>query len=418
MRKKSIAIISLVLSLLMVMSVFSVITVSAEVVSGEDTANNITWSFDTDTKTLTINGSGDYPDYTYHNLEPWFQYAGDAETLILGEGFTSIADMAFQTVYSELETLKLPDSLKTIGKGAFDGADQLFSVDFGSGVETIGSGAFGGCDFYEISIPSNVKTIEGGAFYDNKNLSQVTFAEGLETIGALAFADTALKSVTIPDSVTSIGKQAFGYYYDEPYDDDGTTSLFGMYPVDFFEIHASASNAAAAKYAKDNKFTLCTGAASISPKSVSLKAGATKKITVKNAAVTGWSTPNKKIALVKNGTVYALKKGSATITAKTLQGKKLTCKVKVTTNPTIKVNGKKFKASTRYTVKKGKTIKVTITGKSSKVKNVYSSTKKKIAKVISKNTAKTVKIKGLKKVGATVTIKVNGVAFKVKVKVK
>lgn len=147
MKKKSIAIISLVLSLLMVMSVFSVITVSAEVVGGTDDSNGITWSFDTDTKTLTINGSGDYPDYTYPNLEPWFQYAGDAETLILGEGFTSIADMAFQTVYSELETLKLPDSLKTIGKGAFDGADQLFSVDFGSGVETIGSGAFGGCDF-------------------------------------------------------------------------------------------------------------------------------------------------------------------------------------------------------------------------------------------------------------------------------
>ncbi len=417
MKKKSIAIISLVLSLLMVMSVFSVITVSAEVVGGTDVDNGITWSFDTDTKTLTLNGSGDYPDYTYPNLEPWFEYAGDAETLILGEGFTSIAKAAFQTVYSELETLKLPDSLKTIGVSAFDGLDQLFSVDFGSGVETIGSGAFGGCDFYTLSIPSNVKTIEGGAFDENKNLSQVTFAEGLETIGASAFADTALKSVTIPDSVTSIGKKAFGYNYDEWYNDDGNV-VAGLYPVSFFEIHASASNTAAAKYAKDNKFTLCTGAASISPKSVSLKAGATKKITVKNAAVTNWSTSNKKVAIVKNGTVYALKKGSATITAKTLLGKKLTCKVKVTTSPTIKVNGKKFKASTRYPVKKGKTIKVTITGKSSKVKNVYSSTKKKIAKVISKNTAKTVKIKGYKKGGATVTIKVNGVAFKVKVKVK
>ena len=79
---------------------------------------------------------------------------------------------------------------------------------------------------------------------------------------------------------------------------------------------------------------------------------------------------------------------------------------------------KKYSAKTTYTVKKGKTLTVTITGKAPGVNNSYATTKKTIAKVISKKTVTKVKIKGLKKGTATVTIKVNGVAFKIKVKVK
>lgn len=80
--------------------------------------------------------------------------------------------------------------------------------------------------------------------------------------------------------------------------------------------------------------------------------------------------------------------------------------------------GNAYKSSKTYSVNKGKTLTVKITGKASAVKNKYSSSKSKIAKVISKDSAATAKIKGLKKGSAKVTIKVNGVAFKIKVKVK
>lgn len=167
--------------------------------------------------------------------------------------------------------------------------------------------------------------------------------------------------------------------------------------------------------------------------SITLKAGAVKSIDFDSSREVPLykkkaSTTNKKVA---KGTieedydncnnyvkVYAFKKGTATIKFKDCYDNSHSLKVKVTTNPTIKVAGKKFKASKTYTVKKGKTIKVSITGKSPIVKNAYSSSKKSVAKVTSKNTAKTVKIKGYKKGSAKVTIKVNGVAFKIKVKVK
>lgn len=155
----------------------------------------------------------------------------------------------------------------------------------------------------------------------------------------------------------------------------------------------------------------------LSKTSLSLKAGASKTLTVSNGKAKSWSSSKKSVALVKNGKITALKKGFATITVKLTNGKKLTCKVNVTTSPALKINGSKFKASKTYTVKKNKSLKVKITGKAKEVKNVYKSTDKKVAKVTSSTSAKSIKIKGYKQGKASVTIKVNGVKFKVKVKV-
>ena len=66
-------------------------------------------------------------------------------------------------------------------------------------------------------------------------------------------------------------------------------------------------------------------------------------------------------------------------------------------------------------MKKGKTKSVTITGKASTVNNVYTNTK--IAKIISKSSASTIKVKGLKKGSTTLKLRVNGVVLKLKVKV-
>ncbi|MBR2280214.1 MAG: hypothetical protein IJ903_04730, partial [Ruminococcus sp.] len=85
-----------------------------------------------------------------------------------------------------------------------------------------------------------------------------------------------------------------------------------------------------------------------------------------------------------------------------------TCKVTVTTSPKL--------SKKTVTVKKNKTVSVKITGKAKAVKNVYTNTK--IAKITSKNTAATLKIKGLKKGSTTLKVKVNGVVLKLKVKVK
>ena len=148
--------------------------------------------------------------------------------------------------------------------------------------------------------------------------------------------------------------------------------------------------------------------AKISKTKASVKAGRTVTLKVTNGTVKTWSSSNKKVAAVSKGKVTGLKKGSAIITATTTTGKKLTCKVTVTTSPKL--------SKKSVTVKKGKTVSVKITGKASTVKNVYTNTK--YAKIISAETAAKIKVKGLRKGKTTLKVKVNGVVLKLKVKVK
>ena len=155
----------------------------------------------------------------------------------------------------------------------------------------------------------------------------------------------------------------------------------------------------------------------LSAKTAKLSAGKTKTLKVTDGEVKSWSTSDKTVATVKNGKVTALSKGKATVTAKLKTGEKLSCKITVTSDPSIRINGKKFKPSRIYSVKVKNKLTVTITGKASSVKNVYGSSNKRIAKITSKKTAKKVYIKGLKKGSAKITVKVNGVSFKIKVKV-
>ena len=115
------------------------------------------------------------------------------------------------------------------------------------------------------------------------------------------------------------------------------------------------------------------------------------------------------MATVKNGKITALNKGTVTITATLTTGKKLTCKVTVTTAPKL--------SKTNVKVKKGGTAVVKLDGKVSSINNKYTNTK--VAKITSKTNASTLKIKGLKKGETTLKIKVNGaktLCLKVKVK--
>jgi beta-N-acetylhexosaminidase len=111
--------------------------------------------------------------------------------------------------------------------------------------------------------------------------------------------------------------------------------------------------------------------------SISLKAGKNKTLMVNNGVVEKWSSSNKKVATVNNGKVTALKKGNAVITAVLANGNSITCKVKVTSIPKIKVAGYKSKSDNVYLFSKYKIIKVKITGKASNVNNIYTSSNKK-----------------------------------------
>lgn len=76
---------------------------------------------------------------------------------------------------SKLSSVKLPQSLKTIGNMAFDGCSNLKEIEIPNGIETIGSTAFRYCALTSLVIPESVKSIADYAFNNCKHLMEVFF---------------------------------------------------------------------------------------------------------------------------------------------------------------------------------------------------------------------------------------------------
>ena len=87
-----------------------------------------------------------------------------------------------------MSSLVIPDSVTSIGDGAFDGCSSLCSL----------------------VIPDSVTSIGKSAFYDCESLSSLVIPDSVTSIGDKAFKNcTSLSSLIIPDSVTCIGDSVF-----------------------------------------------------------------------------------------------------------------------------------------------------------------------------------------------------------------
>ena len=120
---------------------------------------------------------------------------------------TLIAYRAKETNYT------IPNSVTTIGEGAFSYCKSLISINIPNSVTTIGEEAFGGCEFLvNINIPNSVTTIGRGAFGRCDSLTSINIPNSVTTIGNWGFgACKSLTSITIPNSVVTIIGNPFIY---------------------------------------------------------------------------------------------------------------------------------------------------------------------------------------------------------------
>ena len=151
------------------------------------TAGSLTWKYDTGTKTLTISGKGEMPNYDWEHPVPWQEHSQEMQKLVVEEGVMGIGDNAFQNAGS-LISASLPKTLTRIGDEAFASCLNLPMVTLPAGVTRIGNSAFTYCS----------------------NLAMATLPVALQEIGEYAFAQCSkLSSVVIPAGVISIGHGAF-----------------------------------------------------------------------------------------------------------------------------------------------------------------------------------------------------------------
>ena len=111
---------------------------------------------------------------------------------------------------SSITSIIIPDSLTSIGAGAFERCSSLKNATISDNVTFIGNSAFLGCSKLEnISIPESITSIGKEVFRWCISLTNIIIPDGVKSIGDYAFSGCSLTSVTIPDVVTSIGEYAF-----------------------------------------------------------------------------------------------------------------------------------------------------------------------------------------------------------------
>lgn len=191
---------------------------------------DLTWTLD-EGGTLTINGTGEMYDFTY-DTRPWNKYYEDIQTVIIGDGVTTISRYAFYSCYNltslsigsgvisigeeafeycrRIANVTIPASVTSIGAYAFSGCTALSNVRIGSGVNSIGYHAFKNTPWFtglgDFAIANGILFAYQGDRYSD---AEIVIPDTVTTVLNEVFSGCYMTSVVIPDSVTSIGASAF-----------------------------------------------------------------------------------------------------------------------------------------------------------------------------------------------------------------
>ena len=209
-----------------------------------DSRDNCNSIIDTETNTLIVGCKNSViPNSVTSIGDSAFSGCSGMTELILPNSVTSIGDFAFLGCRG-LTELTLPNSVTSIGNYAFSDCSGLEKITVESGnsrydsrdncnsiietktntliagcknsiipnsVTSIGNGAFFACTgLTELTLPSSVTSIGESAFRGCRGLTELTLPNSLESIEYSAFSGcSGLTELTLPNGVTSIEESAF-----------------------------------------------------------------------------------------------------------------------------------------------------------------------------------------------------------------
>ena len=197
--------------------------------SGDFGVNNcLHWEVSTGVlsgKTLTISGTGAMPDFDFPNgnLAPWWNYEalgmltsfgnfkleGELKKVVIKDGVTNVSNYALFFLPAATQ-VTLPESVTSIGRYGIALCSKLTGMSIPKGVTEIGDFGLAGDGLTAITLPDGLQTLGRGAFDACASLSGTTLPAAITAVPDKCFNDcTKLLTVDYKGEVTAIGERAF-----------------------------------------------------------------------------------------------------------------------------------------------------------------------------------------------------------------
>ena len=238
----------------------------AKSANGTVEGTSIIWSYDKDTKTLSITGTGAIPNFENSEKVSWYSARHSIEKIKISEGITAIGDYAFY--YSpKLTEVTIPSTTLTIGKLSFAFCFSLKSVVLPDGLTSLGDGCFEACTALEgIFVPAAVTSMGERVFMSCTSLKDAIIMAQLGEIKALSFK--SCKSLTTLCFNTSVqGKPVAANAFEDAsksFDTaEFTESMSGNVTLTVKYLYADGSEAAPAlsqEYAHGQSYSVVSPA--------------------------------------------------------------------------------------------------------------------------------------------------------------
>ena len=201
----------------------------AAATSGDFGENNcLHWEVSTGVfsgKTLTISGTGAMPDFDFPNgnLAPWWNYEalgmltsfgnfkleGELKKVVIKDGVTNVSNYALFFLPAATQ-VTLPESVTSIGRYGIAMCSKLTGMSIPKGVTEIGDFGLAGDGLTAVTLPDGLQSLGRGAFDTCTSLSGMTLPAAITAVPGKCFADcTKLLNVKYAGTVTTIGDLAF-----------------------------------------------------------------------------------------------------------------------------------------------------------------------------------------------------------------
>ena len=106
----------------------------------------------------------------------------------------------------------IPEGVKEVLPGAFEGCEKIKKVVFAKTVDKIGARAFASMTaLEEIVLPPNYPVLGEELFTGCENLKFVTWPNNVHEIGVKCFEHTGIENLVIPETVETVGEYAFAF---------------------------------------------------------------------------------------------------------------------------------------------------------------------------------------------------------------